>query len=340
MRLWFDDGEIETDRLRLAFEDCEQKAAGVLLSLVASEAMPLEDARLEHPKEAEWRLESSELRARFLREDGALRGWFEALDADGEPALRFIERLAHDLNPERVRVKPEDGAAVTLPFDRANMLFHRVLEEEESEFQTIAIAEHPVYGKLLLLNGEVQIADSDESIYSRALARAALPDAASKACVLGGGDCGVLRELLSAGLEAVVMVELDPGVVEACERHFPEVVGGATEDPRAELVFGDAFAYLKETGDRFDLVVYDLSDEPIGDMSDAELVDLMAGILKPGGRLAVQCGSSAEWNRPRREGMVEAIAAHFEGVEIRRLHVPSFSEVPWVIAASGPLRAE
>ncbi len=79
--------------------------------------------------------------------------------------------------------------------------------------------------------------------------------------MVGGGDGGVLRELVKNGcVEHIDMVEIDAGVVEVCREHLPTISGGAFEDPRVHLHIADAFPFVKQISEPYDLIVMDSTD--------------------------------------------------------------------------------
>ncbi|MCA9690867.1 MAG: hypothetical protein KC636_14770 [Myxococcales bacterium] len=249
-------------------------------------------------------------------------------------ALRFFERLALEYLPESVAlVTRRDN--YTAPYRHEGLIFTRSVAVHQSAYQRIEIAEHPVYGRLLMLDGEVSVSEYDEALYSRTLRDVGRRSTPRRVCILGGGDCGVLRAVLEhRSVEAVVMVELDPEVVRMCSEHLPAIVSGADRDARATIVYDDAFAFLERTDARFDEVIYDLSDTPIGSVSDEQLVASMRRALAPGGRIAIQCGGAADWNRGHRERVLAALRAGFATVEVERVVIPSFNEGEWVFAGA------
>jgi spermidine synthase len=88
-------------------------------------------------------------------------------------------------------------------------------------------------------------------------ARASSP---KKALVLGGGDGGAARQLLKhACIERIVVAELDDEVVGMARRYLDDVHQGALDDPRVEVVIGDAAQFVASTVEHFDLVVFDLT---------------------------------------------------------------------------------
>jgi len=85
-----------------------------------------------------------------------------------------------------------------------------------------------------------------------------------KVLIIGGGDGGILREVLQhKTIEKATMVEIDPAVINLTKKYIPSIPGKAFEDPRTDLIIGDGVRYVGETAERYDVVVVDSTD-PIG----------------------------------------------------------------------------
>lgn len=248
-----------------------------------------------------------------------------------EKPIRFCENLdAYVWGSQGVRELP-GGTVTTSELRPSGYLFGKVIKEVKSEYQTLTLTEHPFYGKALLLDENIQIGANDESLYSGSLVSHAIPDEADSVLILGGGDCGVLREVLTRKVNRVKMVELDGAVIEFCREHFPEVVAGAPEDPRAEILIGDAFKYLRNTEERFDVVISDLLDEPISHLSLEDQVVLMKRVLKDGGRLATHSEYTELFDPTyNSEAMAQAFKNQLQNVEIIQERIPSFQDELWL----------
>lgn len=211
---------------------------------------------------------------------------------------------------------------------------HQVIKEYQSEYQHIVIAKAPGLGHLLYLDGDLQIAESDD-IYSRAMVKPLIrQDAIDEVLILGGGDGGVLKAALEAGSQRAVLADIDAKVVELCQRFLPRVSEDAFDNDRAELVIGDAFAYLDQSSD-WDGIIYDLTMEPFGVDEDrptfiAQVLDRVLERLRPGGVFSMQCCS--EHQPELRREILEAMSSRFEKVEDRLVEVPSYDEL-WVFAS-------
>lgn len=139
----------------------------------------------------------------------------------------------------------------------------RDLLVHQSEFQKIEIVETAAFGRAMLLDGHIQLTELDEHVYHEALVQVPLlnMDSPTRALVVGGGDGGVLRELVKhPGLKQIDMVEIDRAVVDASLKVWPELSAGAFEDPRVNLQIADAFGFVKNATEPYDLIVVDSTD--------------------------------------------------------------------------------
>ena len=141
----------------------------------------------------------------------------------------------------------------------------RELFRGDSDHQSILVFENPLLGRVLVLDGVVQTTEADEFVYHEMLAHVPLVGhgAVAEVLIVGGGDGGMLEEVLKHPVERVTLVELDPQVVAVCREHLPAICGGAFDDPRTDLVIAEGAAYVAATERRFDLVIVD-SPDPIG----------------------------------------------------------------------------
>ncbi|MBD3336918.1 MAG: polyamine aminopropyltransferase [Candidatus Eisenbacteria bacterium] len=171
----------------------------------------------------------------------------------------------------------------------------RVLHRSRSRYQLIEVLEHALFGKLLVLDGAVQVTTFDEFVYHEMLSHPLLiahPDPKA-VLVIGGGDGGLIRECARHPLETIVLVEIDQNVIDVTREHMPGLPGGVFDDSRLEVVIGDGFAYLEQTSQRFDLVLVDSTDPkgPGLSLFTPAFYSRVRDVLRPGGMVAVQSGS-------------------------------------------------
>lgn len=172
----------------------------------------------------------------------------------------------------------------------------RRVHEERTPYQYLEVYESPLFGRMLVLDGAVQTTEGDEFVYHEMLAHPALCTHAAPRTVLiiGGGDGGLLEEVLKHPVERATMVEIDEAVVRAGREYLPAICGRAFEDPRTTLVIGDGIAYMRETTDRFDVVLIDSTDPegPAIGLFEEAFYAQVARRLAPEGIVVVQSGSA------------------------------------------------
>jgi len=141
----------------------------------------------------------------------------------------------------------------------------RELVRVRSQYQDITVVENPVYGRMLFIDGLVMTTEKDEFAYHEMLSHIplVLHGAPRDVLIIGGGDGGLLREVLRHPMvENVDMVEIDSKVVEVAREHLP-AIGSAFEDPRLHLYFEDGAQFINGVRDRYDVILVDSTD-PIG----------------------------------------------------------------------------
>jgi spermidine synthase len=137
------------------------------------------------------------------------------------------------------------------------------VHQRQTEFQRIDVYDTFALGKVLFLDGHVQLSEFDEYAYHEALIHIPMLSLKDprRVLVVGAGDGGVLRELVKHnGLERIDMVEIDRGVIEVSKEFLSGVSAGAFDDPRVRLHIGDAFPFLKQVIEPYDLIVMDVTD--------------------------------------------------------------------------------
>lgn len=175
-------------------------------------------------------------------------------------------------------------------------LVKRELARVQSDFQDIMVFESHTHGRVMLLDGVVQITEADEFVYQEMLTHVPLlaHGAAKRVLIIGAGDGGVLRRvLMHRNVERAVMVEIDGEVIRLAREHMPAISGDAWNDPRAEVIVGDGIDHVKTAPDgSYDAIIVDSTD-PIGVgevLFTDEFYSNAARILSDGGLIVNQCG--------------------------------------------------
>ena len=152
------------------------------------------------------------------------------------------------------------------PHWRVRLEADEVLHEVKTEHQHLVIFENRTWGTVLMLDGVCQLTTADEFIYHEMMAHVPLMalDKPKRVLVIGGGDGGVLREVLKHGsVDKAMMCEIDREVIDTALKYYPEIPGKSFDDKRTEVVIADGRKFVAETDERFDAIIVD-SSEPIG----------------------------------------------------------------------------
>ena len=140
------------------------------------------------------------------------------------------------------------------------------LDEVQSPFQKIEIYDSTDWGKLMLIDGAMMLTTRDNFFYHEMMSHPALFTHANprNVVIIGGGDCGTLREVLRhPGVASAVQCDIDEQVTRMAEKHFPELCE-SNGDARATLMFDDGVAYMANCAPgSVDIVIVDSTD-PVG----------------------------------------------------------------------------
>jgi len=178
---------------------------------------------------------------------------------------------------------------------RVRLKADRVLFDSETEHQQLIIFENEDFGRVMMLDGVVQLSTRDEFVYHEMMAHVPLfaHGKVKKVLIVGCGDGGVLREVLRhPEVKRATLCEIDRSVIDLCRTHFPDVSAGAHDDKRTDVVIADGTKFVHETDERFDVILVDSTD-PIGPgavLFTKEFYTDCRRALAPGGILVTQNG--------------------------------------------------
>lgn len=140
------------------------------------------------------------------------------------------------------------------------------LHEEQTPYQTLAIYDTKTFGKLMTLDGCTMVTTRDNFVYHEMMAHPVLFSHAApkRVCIIGGGDCGTLREVLKhPEVESVIQIDIDERVTRMSEQYFPELCE-SNHDPRATLAFEDGIVWIQNAPPgSLDVLIVDSTD-PVG----------------------------------------------------------------------------
>lgn len=170
------------------------------------------------------------------------------------------------------------------------------LHGEQTPYQRIDIYRTETFGHLMVIDGCTMVSTRDNFLYHEMMSHPALNShpAPRDVVIVGGGDCGTLREVLKhAEVESATQVEIDERVTRLAEQYFPELCS-ANHDPRATLFFGDGIQWMKNAAPAsLDLIIIDSTD-PVGPaegLFGRKFYSDCIRALRPGGLLVQQSES-------------------------------------------------
>ena len=211
-----------------------------------------------------------------------------------------------------------------------------VIEDFKSKVgQHIEVLELEQFGKSLFIDGEIQVSASDEHLYSSTFVGAGLKLNRNneRAAIIGGGDGGVARECISKKFNFIDWYELDPEVVEVCNKHLGNIGKKSTEKNSVKCVWGDAFESIKTVNeDTYDHIFVDLNDDQFCIDLASKNMDSLVRILKPKGVITAQVGSQDK--KPLQvENWLNVFNHHFGNTKLSRVYIPSF-DCSWNFSSS------
>ena len=191
------------------------------------------------------------------------------------------------------------------------------------------------FGKSLFIDGEIQVASTDEHLYSSTFVGSGLDlnKDNERVAIIGGGDGGVARECVSKNFNFIDWYELDPEVVDVCNKHLGDIGKKATEKNSVKCVWGDAFESIKSVGDdTYDHIFVDLNDDQFCIDLAAKNMESLVRILKPKGVITAQVGSQDK--KPQQvENWLNVFNQNFGNAKLARVYIPSF-DCSWNFSSS------
>lgn len=229
-------------------------------------------------------------------------------------------------------------AAPIVRFGEQSKYRDLVVHAEQSRFQRIVLTrfkdDHWLY-----LDGHQQLSSRDTHLYHEPLVHSPMRLAATRrsVVVVGGGDGLAVREILRyPEVERVLVLERDPAVTRLAREHpvLRALHGGALDDPRVEVVHGDAYAALLERGEIFDVAILDLPDPrdlALARLYSRPFFSLIARHLSPGGALSTQA-TSPFFSRKAFLSILATVRASGFAAAPMHNHIPTMGEWGFVVA--------
>lgn len=115
-----------------------------------------------------------------------------------------------------------------------------------------------------------------------------------KVLVIGGGDGGVLREVVKhPSVESAILCDIDEAVIRLSKKYLPGMSIGF-QHPNVSTHIGDGFKFLADRKNEFDVIITDSSDPegPAESLFQKPYFELLFGALREGGVITTQGCSS------------------------------------------------
>ncbi|KZV37225.1 spe4 protein [Dorcoceras hygrometricum] len=247
----------------------------------------------------------------------------EAVKFLGFPTIEFFKTT--ELIMEQNGIQDDSWFEEEIDVDlKWSFALNRVLHKGTSEYQDIALLDTKRFGKVLVIDGKMQ---SAETVF-----------------IMGGGEGSAAREALRhRSINKVVMCDIDKEVVDFCRKHLT-ANHEAFRNTKLNLVINDAKAELERREEKFDIIVGDLAD-PVegGPCYQLYTKSFYQNILKPKlnakGVFVTQAGPAGVFSHKEVfSSIYNTIKQVFKYARAYTAHVPSFADTwGWVIASDEPL---
>lgn len=186
-------------------------------------------------------------------------------------------------------ISDRDGSAFSLRINKK-------LDEIQSPFQKVEMFETTNFGNLMIIDGCTMVSTRENFFYHEMMSHPALfsHPAPKNVVIIGGGDCGTLREVLKhPGVETVTQIDIDEVVTQLSLKYFPELCE-SNNDPRATVMFDDGIKYMREAApESIDVIIVDGTD-PVGPgegLFNHAFYTSCLNALRPGGIMIQQSES-------------------------------------------------
>ncbi len=201
----------------------------------------------------------------------------------------------------------------------------------KTDYQRIDLFNTYDFGKLLSIDGTVQLTEKDEYIYHEMITMVPYYCTArsESALIIGGGDGGAAKRLLNLGIKRIVNVEIDQNVVEISKKYFPDLAS-SFDNKNVELIIGDGIKYIKHTNELFDLIIIDSTD-PVGPaegLFDRNFYENARSKLVDDGIIVTQSGSP--YYQPEALKMAtKGMKSVFDNVKTYIAFIPTYPSGLW-----------
>ncbi|KIJ97596.1 hypothetical protein K443DRAFT_681415 [Laccaria amethystina LaAM-08-1] len=229
------------------------------------------------------------------------------------------------------------------PGQAMTLKVNKILHVEKSLYQDVLVFESETYGNVLVLDGVIQCTERDEFSYQEMIAHLPLASHPNpkKVLVIGGGDGGVVREVLKHDtVEHIVLCDIDEAVVRVSKQYLPHM-SSLLASPRVTVFIGDGFKFLADNEATYDVIITDSSD-PVGpaeSLFQKPYFQLLHDALTPGGHISTQ-GECLWLHLPLIKELREMTSSLFAVSEYAYTTIPTYpsGQIGFIICAKAPGR--
>ncbi|XP_041349050.1 spermidine synthase-like isoform X1 [Gigantopelta aegis] len=229
-----------------------------------------------------------------------------------------------------------DGYSVSLGIEE-------ILYDEKSKYQDIMVFKSTSFGNVLVLDGTIQCTERDEFTYQEMISHLPLNSHPNpvKVLVIGGGDGGVVREVLKySSVENVTLCEIDEKVIEVSKQFIPSM-SSCLSDPRVTIHCGDGISYVTEHTEEFDVIITDASD-PVGPaegLYELTFYEKLKNALRPDGVICCQ-GETPWFDLPLIKNVIGYCRQCFPTVEYALGNTPTYTggSIGYILCGTNPAR--
>ena len=190
-----------------------------------------------------------------------------------------------------------EKSATMWPGQHFSLQVEEILYAGKSQYQDVLVFRSSTYGNVLVLDGAIQATERDEFSYQEMITNLAMMSHPNprKVLVIGGGDGGVLREVLKHDcVESATLCDIDADVPKVSRLYLKDMASGL-DHPKATVHIGDGFKFLDDYKDTFDVIVTDSSDPegPAESLFQKPYFQLLHDALREGGVITTQ--AECQW---------------------------------------------
>ena len=226
------------------------------------------------------------------------------------------------------------------PGQAMSLRVQSVVHHSRSPYQDILIFDSTDHGRVLVLDGVIQVTERDEFAYQEMISHLPLygHPCPRRVLVIGGGDGGVLREVAKHScVESITLCEIDSEVIRLSKEHLPQLSVGYG-DPRVEVKVMDGNVFMAANPGTFDVIITDSSDPigPAGVLFETPFYDAMYQALAPGGVVCTQ-GENFWLHTDLIKPLIDGIKGKYSTVEYANISIPTYPSggIGFIIGTKG-----